>query len=91
MWSDWGSRRFYVYAHLKLFIKIYSENEMAAFLTEINIFERLSKIQGKGIPNLYASGKITGSDECCMVMSYEGEPVKAWNDEVRYVRAYLPD
>jgi hypothetical protein len=82
-WSDCGSKRFYVYPKLKLFIKIFSYSARDAFEAEIKIFSSLSEIQGAGIPNLYASGKVMESDELCLVMSYEGEPLEKWRPEDR--------
>lgn len=81
--SYFESKRYYVYPKLKIFVKIFSPVAHQEFQAEVKAFHRLAQIQGKGIPRLYGSGKITDSDELCLVMSYEGEPLDKWNTEAQ--------
>lgn len=78
-----GTKCFYVYPKFKVFIKIFLPDARAEFETEVVIFNRLSKIQGNGIPILYGSGEVAGRDEFYLVMSYEGVPLNEWNEEAR--------
>ena len=82
-WSDREDKRFHTYPSLEVFIKIFSPAAYHQFETEVKIFNCLSEIQGKGIPKLYGSGKISGSNEFCLVMSHDGEQLKEWTDESR--------
>lgn len=82
-WSYYQNKRFYVYPSLKILVKIFSRYDLSEFENEVKVFNRLIHLQGNGIPKLYGSGKITETDELCLVMSYEGEPLKKWDDDNR--------
>ncbi|KAF5310878.1 hypothetical protein D9619_007870 [Psilocybe cf. subviscida] len=76
-------KRFYAYPSLKVFIKIFTPAALEEFKAEVKIFECLSEIQGNGIPKLYGSGKLSGSDDHCLVMTYDSEQLEEWSDEDR--------
>ncbi|EAU89075.2 protein kinase subdomain-containing protein PKL/ccin4 [Coprinopsis cinerea okayama7 len=62
-----------VYVHsrwgIRLVIKVFGEQ--SSYAKELVSYQRLEKLQGKGIPVLYATGTMNARP--CLVLSYEGE------------------
>ncbi|KAG2008039.1 protein kinase subdomain-containing protein PKL/ccin4 [Coprinopsis cinerea AmutBmut pab1-1] len=77
-----------VYVHsrwgIRLVIKVFGEQ--SSYAKELLSYQRLEKLQGKGIPVLYATGTVNARP--CLVLSYEGERLREGPTEEQKATLY---
>ncbi|EAU89074.2 protein kinase subdomain-containing protein PKL/ccin4 [Coprinopsis cinerea okayama7 len=77
-----------VYVHsrwgIRLVIKVFGEE--SSYAKELLCYQRLEKLQGKGIPVLYATGTVNARP--CLVLSYEGERLREGPTEEQKATLY---
>ncbi|EAU89006.2 protein kinase subdomain-containing protein PKL/ccin4 [Coprinopsis cinerea okayama7 len=86
--SVYESHENIVYVHsrwgIRLVIKVFGEE--SSYAKELLSYQRLEKLQGKGIPVLYATGTMNARP--CLVLSYEGERLREGPTEEQKATLY---
>ncbi|KAJ3529748.1 hypothetical protein NMY22_g8871 [Coprinellus aureogranulatus] len=78
-----GNKEFILYRKQRIFVKLYEPSYIDEFNAEKRVYDELKDLQGFGIPKLYGTGRVCDSDQRFLILSYEGEPLRLWDDRNR--------